>query len=392
MANTWTPAQLAAIETHGKTLLVSAAAGSGKTSTLTERIIRDISRDKDPRDISKMLIVTFTRSAASDLKAKISSALGGAIAESPRNTHLQSQLIKLGSAKICTIDSFYLDILRRNFSEAGLSSSFRIADSAEIDLIAKRIMQDTVDDLYASETGYALFCECFAGIKDSESSVDVFLDLYSHTLDIPEGIEFLSAHAKDLKDSISRDFMSSAYGGLISENMLDVLRDFREFYSIECERFFDEPDAASFIKAFSHDKLLCERLISLLITPSDTSYTDIQSELNSISYPSLTFSKKIAGLIDTDYYKYVRNDFKSNINSFKKDFFTLSKENISKCMQITAQNVDLLDKTLYEGLYNVLFDIHYLKSEDIVLGFKIFDSIVKPMNKELFNQFIKEKN
>lgn len=348
MANTWTPAQLAAIETHGKTLLVSAAAGSGKTSTLTERIIRDISRNEDPRDISKMLIVTFTRSAASDLKTKISSALSSAIAESPRNTHLQSQLIKLGSAKICTIDSFYLDILRRNFSEAGLSSSFRIADSAEIELIAKRIMQETVDDLYASETGYALFCECFAGIKDSESSVDVFLDLYSHTLDIPEGIEFLSAHAEDLKDSISRDFMSSAYGRLISENMLDVLRDFREFYSIECERFCDEPDAASFLKAFSYDKVLCERLISLLMTPTDTSYTDIQGELNSISYPPLMFSKKIVGLIDSDYYKYVRNDFKSNINSFKKDFFTLSRENIAKCMRITAENVELLYKTLFE--------------------------------------------
>ena len=161
MANTWTPAQMAAIETHGKTLLVSAAAGSGKTSTLTERIIRDISSGENPKDISKMLIVTFTRSAAADLKTKISSALASAIADNPQSSHLQGQLVKLGNAKICTIDSFYLDILRRNFSEVGLYSSFRIADETEIDLIAKRLMQETVDSLYAAEPNYARFCECF---------------------------------------------------------------------------------------------------------------------------------------------------------------------------------------------------------------------------------------
>ena len=108
---TWTDAQLSAINTQGKTLLVSAAAGSGKTATLTERIIRSITREESPADLSRLLVVTFTRAAAADLKAKISAALADALANDPTNRHLASQIMILGSAKICTIDSFYLDLV-----------------------------------------------------------------------------------------------------------------------------------------------------------------------------------------------------------------------------------------------------------------------------------------
>ena len=348
MANTWTEAQQAAISTHGKTLLVSAAAGSGKTSTLTERIIRDISDTKDPRDIARMLIVTFTRFAAADLKAKISTALGEAIAEHPDNTHLQSQLIKLGNAKICTIDSFYLDILRRNFSEAGLSSSFRIADATEIDIISKRIMQETVDHFYAVEPRYPLFCECFSSLKDSESQIDVFLDLYSHTLDIPEGIEFLASHAKELYDGADRDFMCSSYGQIISEAMLWEINDFYGFYKHECELFADEPDAASFLKAFNHDLALCERLKDILETSDGNAYSAIRGELTSVVFPSLTFSKKIAPSIDTEHYKFVRAEFKERITDFKNKFFILSPEGVAKAMVDTAENVSMLYRTLSE--------------------------------------------
>ena len=115
-----TNAQRAAVETKDKTLLLSAAAGSGKTSTLTKRIITSITSPVNPKDISKMLIVTFTRASANDLKEKIFSALSDALAADPTNKHLTGQLIKLGSAKISTIDSFYLNAVKQNFSALGL--------------------------------------------------------------------------------------------------------------------------------------------------------------------------------------------------------------------------------------------------------------------------------
>jgi len=110
----FTKEQLSAIETRDKTLLVSAAAGSGKTATLTERIIRSITDEKNPEDISRMLIVTFTNAAVDELRGRITAALKEKLAENPENKRLEHQLYMLPSARISTIDSFCNDILKNN--------------------------------------------------------------------------------------------------------------------------------------------------------------------------------------------------------------------------------------------------------------------------------------
>ena len=115
MAVEFTNSQRTAIETRGRTLLVSAAAGSGKTATLTERIIRELTDSESPADISEMLIVTFTRAAAGELRTRISAALSAALARDPGDRRLARQLIAAGNARICTIDSFYLYVVRSTF-------------------------------------------------------------------------------------------------------------------------------------------------------------------------------------------------------------------------------------------------------------------------------------
>ena len=112
MATQFTDEQLSAINTRDKTLLVSAAAGAGKTATLTERIIRSIIDEKSEEDISDMLIVTFTRAAAAELRDRISGAIKKKIEENPNDSRLLKQLYKLPSARISTIDSFLGDVLR----------------------------------------------------------------------------------------------------------------------------------------------------------------------------------------------------------------------------------------------------------------------------------------
>ena len=140
MARNWTEAQSAAINTRNKTLLVSAAAGSGKTAALTERIIRSLTDKDSPADISNMLIVTFTRAAAAELRQRIFTSLSEALAEDPDNKHLCNQLINISSAKICTIDAFYLDVIRTNFDKLSISPSFRTADASELDVLARSVM------------------------------------------------------------------------------------------------------------------------------------------------------------------------------------------------------------------------------------------------------------
>jgi ATP-dependent helicase/nuclease subunit A len=100
----FTKSQQLAIDLRDRNILVSAAAGSGKTATLTERILRLLTEENDPADINCMQIVIFTRAAAGELRTRISKKLGDALAENPANVHIAGQITSLPSAKICTID------------------------------------------------------------------------------------------------------------------------------------------------------------------------------------------------------------------------------------------------------------------------------------------------
>ena len=132
MDKNWTEGQLRAINERGCDLLVSAGAGSGKTAVLTERIIRRLTDETDPGEITRMLVVTFTKAAAGELKERIGAAVAEALAKQPKNKRLARQLTALDRAKISTIHSFCLDILRENPDSSELSAGFRIADAAEI--------------------------------------------------------------------------------------------------------------------------------------------------------------------------------------------------------------------------------------------------------------------
>ena len=146
MATKWTDAQLNAIEARKSKILVSAAAGSGKTATLIERIIRSITTDTPPMDISRMLIVTFTRAAASELRLRIMKALGDAIQKDPDNIYFRRQMLLLESADISTIDSFCLDVMRSQIKSNDSEYDFRVGDENELKLLRSNAMNDALEE------------------------------------------------------------------------------------------------------------------------------------------------------------------------------------------------------------------------------------------------------
>ena len=125
-----TAQQQLAVDTRDRDLLISAAAGSGKTATLTQRVIASLL--DGTADISRLLIVTYTRAAAREMRTRIAGELTKAMAADPGNTVLAKQLSLLGGARISTIDSFYLDVVRGNFEAAGLSPTVRTVDDKEL--------------------------------------------------------------------------------------------------------------------------------------------------------------------------------------------------------------------------------------------------------------------
>lgn len=143
----FTEDQKKVIETRNKNILVSAAAGSGKTAVLVQRILSRIT-GKDPIDIDRLLIVTFTSAAAAEMRERIHAALLQAQTEHPEDENLQRQAALIHNAQITTIDSYCMFLLRNHFHEIDLDPSFRIGDPGEIRLLEKDVMQAVLEEAY----------------------------------------------------------------------------------------------------------------------------------------------------------------------------------------------------------------------------------------------------
>lgn len=149
MERKWTPAQKSAIDTRGCNVLVSAAAGSGKTAVLVERIISMITDPDKNIDIDRLVVVTFTKAAAAQMKDKIRKALDSMLDENPGDVNLLRQITLLNNAQITTIDSFCLWIIRNHFPEVNLDPGFRIMDEGEKKLIENDVLEDVLEEFYA---------------------------------------------------------------------------------------------------------------------------------------------------------------------------------------------------------------------------------------------------
>ena len=212
----WTDAQRRAIEARGGDVLVSAAAGSGKTTALTERIIQRIT---EGGDIGRMLVVTFSRASAADMKKKISSALRKLSEEHPDDKNILRQLSRLGGAEIGTIHSFCSTLVRRHFAELGVPPGMRIPDDAETALLRSECMSDTLDFFYENDSGdkrgqaydIVALADHLEGSGDGKMG-KTLLSLYEKTSCLPRGFEAIGDSAEALERAGVRGFLDSSFG------------------------------------------------------------------------------------------------------------------------------------------------------------------------------------
>lgn len=235
----WTDEQLSAINTRDKTLLVSAAAGSGKTATLTERIIRSLTDPSSPMNIDSILVVTFTNAAASELRAKISTALTEAVEKNPEDKHLKRQLYLLPSAKIRTIDSFCNEILRANCDRVGLPPAYRIADTAECELLAISIIEGLIEAVYngdmpeiATPDEFDELCDCLTDTKRTEELAEVFRYIHLKCDSAEDGIDLLARLIKNY-DCGNIPVEQNTFGAYLMERYNEML----SHYRAACERY-----------------------------------------------------------------------------------------------------------------------------------------------------------
>ncbi len=276
MANLWTPSQEAAMSIHGCDLLVSAAAGSGKTSVLTERIIRALVDPEHPADLSRMLIVTFTRASAADLKAKIAKALGDALEKDPENRHLSRQIFLLGSAQISTIDSFFQKAVKANFEQLSLPASFRLADEKELFLLKTEVLSGVLGTYYkkydreanaplsvksiANNEFAAVLDHLMSGRSDGKLH-ETLLDFYECFSSDPLGIDRLHVCAEEIEANAEKDYFTSPFGGEVRAFIKERFQKHEGDLSRVCEHLEATPDMAlKYGEVVLSDLDLCRRI------------------------------------------------------------------------------------------------------------------------------------
>ena len=200
MSRNWTEAQKDAINAHGGNVLVSAAAGSGKTAVLVERVTRRIVDRENPVRADRFLIVTFTRAAAGEMRERIDAAINALIAKNPADSWLINQKMLLSAAKICTIDSFCSSLVRENFNEIDLAPDFKTADEGELSVLSQQAVDMTMEELYnRKDKSFRDLVELlFAGRDDSKLS-ECVVSLYKSSRSFPFPESWLDSLAADFE-------------------------------------------------------------------------------------------------------------------------------------------------------------------------------------------------
>ena len=229
----WTKEQLQAISKKDNNILVAAAAGSGKTAVLVERIIRKIINENI--DIDKLLVVTFTNAAASEMRGKILDAIYKQLEKNPENDKLQKQLMLINKASICTIDAFCLDIIRNNFYVLDISPNFRIGDQTEMEILKQESLEELFEEKYEAENeDFQDLIKTYTSYKDDTPLKDLVLKIYTYIESNPFPEKWLedSIEMYNLKENLDTDFSKTVWGKLIlkelEEEVIDDIKILKE--------------------------------------------------------------------------------------------------------------------------------------------------------------------
>ncbi|MCY6371393.1 helicase-exonuclease AddAB subunit AddA [Clostridium ganghwense] len=314
----WTTDQQAAIDTHGCNLLVAAAAGSGKTAVLVERIIKMITHPTKAIDIDKLLVVTFTNAAASEMKERIAKAISEELKKHPKSRQLQRQLTLLNKASITTMHSFCLEVIRNNFHHLDIDPSFRIGDETETILLKGETLEQMFEEAYEDDNcsiEFLKLMECYSNNKDDLVLQNIVLDLYRFAMSSPYPRELLNQMAEDFNVDKNYKFTESKWAKILMEdirieleglykamnNALDIIRKTEGLDPYE-ETFLDDV-----------------RMIQDLLAACEKSWDNLFDEFEKVSFKRLKACKNCEDKDTQEKVKGIRNKAKKSINDDLKN-------------------------------------------------------------------------
>lgn len=285
MSVNWTEEQKQAIYEKGSNILVAAAAGSGKTAVLVERMIQKILKDKV--DIDKLLVVTFTNAAASEMRERVLDAIYKKLEEEPENEALLRQVTLLNKASICTIDSFCLEVVRNNFYELdNISPNFRIADTTEIELLKQEVMEEIFERNYEEENeDFMRLIHTYTSYRDDTPLKDLILKIYRYMQSNPFPEKWLAEKIESfcLEGKLENDFGTTIWGKELLEEVEEEIIDGLSALETVANDLSYEPELEKFWQTIRTDIDMLQALKSSLKN-WDQAY-QMNQELKFVTWP-----------------------------------------------------------------------------------------------------------
>lgn len=339
MAN-WTSEQQKVIDTRGKNILVSAAAGSGKTAVLVERIIKKIIDKEHPLDVSKLLVATFTNAASAEMRERIMKAIEAELIKEPDNTHLQKQMANVYDANITTIHGFCLGLIKEHFNDVDLDPSVKIADDGEIRLMRSDVIKAVLEEYYAEgSTEFHNFISQFES-KNSDAYIEeMILSIYNKSMKYPMPEEWLDNCAKKYDVGNEDEVINSKSIEFLNDYAEGVLRECVNQYKYMIDMCNDIDGPSVYSDLFTREK---EELIRIM---EEKDFNRRKTKLN-ISFDRLPSCKKDSCNPDIkDIVVKSRNECKDSIKKLReKIYFQDTKEifeEIVKCKPIIEMYVEV---------------------------------------------------
>jgi len=321
----WTDEQLSAIKTRNCNLLVAAAAGSGKTAVLVERIIRIITNKDNPVDIDKLLVVTFTNAAAAEMRERIAAAISKALDKEPTSKNLQKQLTLLNRANITTMHSFCLDVIKNNFHKIDLDPSFRIGDQTEGILIKDEVIETLFEEKYDQEdTEFTSLVEAFSTYKNDDNLKELIINMYNFIMSGPWPENWLKENAEAFNIDTMEKLNNSKWVLVLKNSIKVEIEGYIKMLEKAIEIINLTDGLEPYLETFSNELYSIKNAYNSI----DCGLDDIYSSLCSISFGRLKSIKndKISDENVQNTVKSIRDDIKKKISELINNTFSVTPE------------------------------------------------------------------
>ena len=368
METKWTDEQLLAIETRGKNLLVAAAAGSGKTAVLVERIIKIITDDNNPVDIDKLLVVTFTNAAASEMRERIGDAISKKLEEMPDSKMLQRQLALLNKSNITTIHSFCLDIIKNNFHLIDLDPGFRIGDETECTLIKQDVLIELFEDKYDKEDeGFLNLIEAYCTNRDDERLKEIVLKLYNFSMSGPWPSVWLREKAQEFNINSLDELEKASWYKVLKESLYLDLNNAKNGLDEAIKICEEDSDLAPYLLNLKPELNGIENAINSLNLNLEQIYKAIKDI--EFAYRIKTVKKGLGDELDKKKVKSLRDDVKKKINQIKGGVFSVSLDETLNGIKnmypiiksLTELVIEFSDRYVKKKMERVILDFNDLE-------------------------------